>query len=202
MGDVAGETVPLLAGVILRGEARHRTGSRPPLMARPRDPSDARMGGPDRDPSADGGRIGGLAGFRRVAVRSGFSPTSGPSPAFECGCRALPAIPPAPGRCSSGSPEDVPVRSARSMRGPATGPRIPRWSSCTARTLPTGSGSAGLGAGRRRSGCPSRLGRSSSHTVRMDWRLHVPEPGPFPSMFGDGRRFGALSSYSPPKVLW
>ena len=42
-------------------------------MARPRDPSDARVSGPDRDPSADDGRIGGLAGFRRVAVWSGFS---------------------------------------------------------------------------------------------------------------------------------
>ena len=31
------------------------------------------MDGLDRDPSADDGRIGGLAGFRRVAVRSGFS---------------------------------------------------------------------------------------------------------------------------------
>jgi hypothetical protein len=37
VGDVAGDPAPLLAGVILRGEARHRTGFRPPLMARPRD---------------------------------------------------------------------------------------------------------------------------------------------------------------------
>jgi hypothetical protein len=73
VGDVAGDPAPLLAGVILRGESRHRTGSRPPLMARPRDPSDARVGGLDRDPAADGGRIGGLAGFCRVAVQFGFS---------------------------------------------------------------------------------------------------------------------------------